>query len=102
MAWIELLWLWCRPAATVPIRPLAWEPPRAASAALEKGKKKKKKRIGHLPREPCEVGYKVIGPLPHRGAHSNLAGMLLAAQPSTRPGGQNALTWPLPPGQASN
>ena len=22
-----LLWLWCRPAATAPIRPLAWEPP---------------------------------------------------------------------------
>jgi len=22
----ELLWLWCRPVATVPIRPLAWEP----------------------------------------------------------------------------
>ena len=35
-----LLWLWCRPAAAVPIRPLAWEPPYAAGAAL--GKKKKK------------------------------------------------------------
>ena len=22
-----LLWLWCRPAAVAPIRPLAWEPP---------------------------------------------------------------------------
>ena len=22
-----LLWLWCRPAATAPIEPLAWEPP---------------------------------------------------------------------------
>ena len=32
-----LLWLWCRP--------LAWEPPRAAGAALKKTKKKKKKRI---------------------------------------------------------
>ena len=25
----ELLWLWRRPAATAPIRPLAWEPPYA-------------------------------------------------------------------------
>ena len=31
-----LLWLWCRPAATAPIRPLAWEPPYAAGAALKK------------------------------------------------------------------
>ena len=30
-----LLWLWHRPAATALIRPLAWEPPYAAGAALE-------------------------------------------------------------------
>ena len=36
-----LLWLWRRPAATAPIRPLAWEPPHAAGAALEKTKNKK-------------------------------------------------------------
>ena len=29
-----LLWLWCRPEATAPIPPLAWEPPYAAGAAL--------------------------------------------------------------------
>ena len=39
-----LLWLWCRPVATALIRPLAWEPPYAAAAALEKAEKKKKKR----------------------------------------------------------
>ena len=38
-----LLWLWCRLAAAAPIRPLAWEPPYAMGAALEKAKKKKKK-----------------------------------------------------------
>ena len=38
-----LLWLWRRPAATAPIRPLAWEPPDAAGAALEKKKKDKTK-----------------------------------------------------------
>ena len=36
------LWLWCRPVATPPIRPLALEPPYAAGVALEKDKKKKK------------------------------------------------------------
>ena len=40
---LALLWLWCRPAATALIRPLAWESPYAAGAALEKTKKKKKK-----------------------------------------------------------
>ena len=38
LAW---LWLWCRPVATSPIRPLAWEPPYAAGAALKENKKKK-------------------------------------------------------------
>ena len=37
-----LLWLWRRPAATVLIGPLAWEPPCAAGAALEKAKRPKK------------------------------------------------------------
>ena len=32
-----LLWLWCRPVATAPIRPLAWKPPYATGAALESG-----------------------------------------------------------------
>ena len=41
---LVLLWLWCRPAAVAPIRPLAWEPPYAMGAALEKTKKKKKKK----------------------------------------------------------
>ena len=37
-----LPWLWHRPEATAPIGPLAWEPPYAAGAALEKKKKLKK------------------------------------------------------------
>ena len=45
----ELLWLWHKPVATAPIRPLAWEPPYATGAALKKKdkrqKKKKKKEI---------------------------------------------------------
>ena len=39
-----LLWLWRRPAATALIRPLAWEPPYAAGAALEKAEKDKKEK----------------------------------------------------------
>ena len=30
-----LLWLWCRPAAVAPIRPLAWELPYATGVALK-------------------------------------------------------------------
>ena len=40
----ELLWLWCRLAATVPIQPITWEPPYAAGAALKKTKNKKRTR----------------------------------------------------------
>jgi len=36
-----LLWLWRRPVATSPIRPLPWEPPCAAGAAQEKAKRQK-------------------------------------------------------------
>ena len=39
--WVKdqvLLWLWCRPAAVAPIRPLVWEPPYAAGAALKRQK----------------------------------------------------------------
>ena len=37
----KLLWLWCRPTATVSIRPLAWEPPYAVGAALNEQTNKK-------------------------------------------------------------
>ena len=33
-----MLWLWCRPAATSPIRPLAWEPPYAKGVTLKRQK----------------------------------------------------------------
>ena len=35
-----LLWLWCRPTAIAPTRPLAWDPPFAAGVALKRQKKK--------------------------------------------------------------
>ena len=47
---LVLLWLWCRPVATVPIGPLAWEPPYAVGAALMRPKKQtKKKRVSGVP-----------------------------------------------------
>ena len=50
---LVLLWLWCRPAATALIRPLAWEPPYAAGAAL-KGQKKKNWEIIVVAVQYCE------------------------------------------------
>ena len=41
-----LLWLWRRPVAIAPIRPLAREPPYAAGAAQEIAKTPKKKKKG--------------------------------------------------------
>ena len=51
----ELLWLWCRPEATVPIPPLAWGLPHAAGEAL----KKTKKKICHF-RECVQTGLEGI------------------------------------------
>ena len=39
----SLLWLWCRPAATAQIQPLAWEFPYASGVAPKSQKLKKKK-----------------------------------------------------------
>ena len=45
--WVKdlvLLWRWCSPAATALIRPLAWESPYAAGAAVKRQKTKKKRK----------------------------------------------------------
>ena len=39
---LALPWLWCRPAATAPILPLAWEFPYVMGAALKRQKTKTK------------------------------------------------------------
>ena len=41
---LALLWLQPRPAATAPIRPLAWELPCAAGTALKRTKDKRQKK----------------------------------------------------------
>ena len=38
---LALLWLWCRPVTTAPIKSLGWELPYAAGEALKKTKDKK-------------------------------------------------------------
>ena len=41
----EVLWLWCRPAATAPMRPLVQKtPPKTKNIPLKKKTKKKKKK----------------------------------------------------------
>ena len=40
---LVLLWLWCRPAATAPIQPLAWEPPYATVAVLKRQKRQQQR-----------------------------------------------------------
>ena len=50
----DLLWLWCWPVATAPIRPLAWEPPYAMGVALEKTKKKKRDFPNRIQKESWE------------------------------------------------
>ena len=44
-----LLWLWCRPAATALIGPLAWELSYAQGAALKRHERKKERRKEGLP-----------------------------------------------------
>ena len=40
-----LLWLWCKPVATVPIGPLDWAPPYATGMALKRQNKTNKKTV---------------------------------------------------------
>ena len=49
---LALLWLWCRPAATAPIRPLALELPYATGAALKGQNTKDKKKKNGKSRHP--------------------------------------------------
>ena len=44
----DLVLLWCKPEATAPIRPLAWEPPYAAGCGPQNAKKTKKEIDPHM------------------------------------------------------
>ena len=59
--WIKdpaLPWLWNRPAAAAPIRPLAWEPPYAPGAAQEKAKRQKNKNKNK--KQAVEYGVPIV------------------------------------------
>ena len=45
---LALLWLWLWLVVTAPIGPLAWEPPGALGATLEKTKRQKKSYLSLL------------------------------------------------------
>ena len=52
---LALLWLWCKLAATAPIRSLAWEPPCGMVMALKRqnnnNNNKQEKKLAHKQRE---------------------------------------------------
>ena len=80
-----LLWLWCRPSATAPIRPPAWEPPYAAGEALKSKKKKKKKspQSEEYTRETCPEFYrKSLSHKEHRTL-SSLSNLCFLSEKST-------------------
>jgi len=56
-----LLWLWCRPVATAPIRPLAWEPPYAAGVAQEIAKRQKDKKKKEINQQTSWCRYSLRG-----------------------------------------
>ena len=62
----ELLWLWCRLAATAPIRPLAWEPPYASGTALKSKNKIKIKGIPIVVQQLTHLtrNHEVAGSIP--------------------------------------
>ena len=60
-----LLWLWCRPVATAPIQPLAWEPPYARGVPQEMAKRRKNKK--HLAQKEILAEYTLVNTLQVRG-----------------------------------
>ena len=57
---LVLLWLWHRLAGAAPIRPLAWEPPHAAGAALKR-QKTRKKNVFSNSKCVCQAGCALRG-----------------------------------------
>ena len=55
---LALLWLWCRPAATALIEPLAWEHPYAKSVALKRQKQKIK--TNNQTNATCQTVFKMV------------------------------------------
>ena len=52
---LALLWLWLRPAATAPIRPLAWELPHASGVTLKNKIKQQQQKTPHKNQKPNQT-----------------------------------------------
>ena len=76
----ELLWLWCRLAATALIQPLAWEPPYASGSALKRQKKRGGLIFINLLKHGEQVLKTVTFILEHM-AHSHSFGQIGSAGP---------------------
>ena len=57
---LALLWLWCRPAETAPIRPLALEPPHATGVALVMAKRQRKRKNTPPPKKKTDLEVLVV------------------------------------------
>ena len=70
--WLDpkLLWLWCRPAATALIQPLAWEPPYAVGVALKRQKQTNKQKTKTKQRMGVETEKSSSFCLGHLHSHS--------------------------------
>ena len=81
LAW---LWLWCRPAATALLPPLAWELPCAAGAALKRQKTKKKKKKICMSPNMDETRMNTAVPPPHFPCGWRSLGSASCSQPCPR------------------
>ena len=69
---MNLVWLWCRPAVTAPIPPLAWKLPYAADVALKRQKTKKTKAKFVPPALLCWPSPVLLAPLDFASYNTNL------------------------------
>ena len=70
---LMLLWLWCRPAAAAPIRPLAWELPCASGAVLKSKKQNNKQKKPHWIQSPSRT---IIQPPTTKSWYNSSSGWL--------------------------
>ena len=79
---VALLWLWCRLAATAPIKHLAWEPPICHECSPKKKKRKKERKKRNISDTNPAFPYLLMGkkkkslympPTPQKNPHSNFS-----------------------------
>ena len=58
---LALLWMWCRPVATVPIQPLSWESPYAMGEGLKGPKKTKQNKNKKQTKKHIHIDLMMFG-----------------------------------------